>query len=120
MESILTTIKKLLGITEDYTHFDGDLIVHINSVFSILWQLGVGPAKGFAITGAGEKWSDYLPDDSYLIEMVKSYMYLKVRLIFDPPTNGTVTESYNKLASELESRIIYASDPVPDTTEEGT
>ena len=119
MESILTTIKKLLGITEDYTHFDGDLIVHINSVFSILWQLGVGPAKGFAITGVGEKWSDYLPDDSYLIEMVKSYMYLKVRLIFDPPTNGTVTESYNKLASELESRIVYASDPVPNTTEEG-
>ena len=116
MDSILTTIKKLLGLTEDYDHFDTDLIIHINSVFSVLWQLGVGPENGFIITGASETWSDYLPEDTYIVEMVKSYMYLKVRLLFDPPTNGTVTESYNKLASELESRIIYASDPAPKTT----
>lgn len=121
IESILTTIKKLLGITEDYNHFDNDLIVHINSVFSVLFQLGVGPRSGFAITGSGEKWTDYLPGDEIaLIEMVKSYIYLKVRLLFDPPMNGTVTESIKNLASELESRILYVVDPAPDSKlEEG-
>lgn len=115
--SILTTIKKLLGITEDYKHFDLDLTIHINSVFSILNQLGVGPTEGFSITGAEEEWSDFVPDAQIkLIEMLKSYVYLKVRLLFDPPMNSTVTESINKLTSELESRLIYAVDPGPDNT----
>lgn len=73
-ESILTSVKKLLGIDESYTHFDADLIMHINSVFSILGQMGVGPKKGFAISGADEKWSDFLEDDPGRLALVKSYL----------------------------------------------
>jgi hypothetical protein len=89
-ESILTSVKKLLGIDESYTHFDADLIMHINSVFSILGQMGVGPKKGFAISGADEKWSDFLEDDPGRLALVKSYMHLKVRLLFDLPTFATM------------------------------
>lgn len=104
MDSILTSIKKLLGIAEDYTHFDTDIIIHINSVFSILTQLGVGPAEGFFVTDDTAVWSEYIQDDA-AIQMVKTYMYLKVRLIFDPPVNSFVTTSIEKSISELEWRL---------------
>lgn len=102
-ESILTSIKKLLGITEEYTHFDADIIMHINSVFMILMQYGIGPANGFSITGDSEVWSDFLSDATWL-EMVKSYVYLKVKLIFDPTQSGTVIGSIEKLIAEFEWR----------------
>jgi len=102
-ESILTSIKKLLGITEEYKHFDADIIMHINSVFMILMQLGIGPAEGFSITGDSEVWSDFLSDATWL-ESVKSYVYLKVKLIFDPPQSGTVIGSIEKLIAEFEWR----------------
>ena len=109
MESILTSIKKLLGITEEYTHFDADLVIHINSVFMILNQLGVGPSGGFSIAGEYEKWSDFLPDfQDY--EPVKSYMYLKVKLLFDPPLSSSVMESTKSLISELEYRLCTAAE----------
>ena len=76
MESILVSIKKMLGITEEYEHFDADLIMHINSVLMILNQIGVGPSRGFSIKGEDEVWADFIPDDSQL-ELVKSYMHLK-------------------------------------------
>lgn len=104
MDSILTSIKKLLGIAEDYTHFDTDIIIHINSVFSILTQLGVGPADGFFIMDDSAVWSDYIQDDA-AIQMVKTYVYLKVKLIFDPPANSFVTTSIEKSISELEWRL---------------
>lgn len=104
MESILTSIKKLLGITEEYDHFDTDLIIHINSVLAILTQLGVGPSKGFAITDKYQTWGEFVPEGSNL-ELVKSYVFLKVRLLFDPPSSSAVIESSNKLISELEWRI---------------
>lgn len=85
MESILTSIKKMLGITEEYEHFDSDLIMHINSVFMILNQIGVGSSRGFSIKGEDEIWTDFIPDDSRL-ELVKSYMHLKVKLLFRPAT----------------------------------
>ena len=66
MESILTSIKKMLGITEEYEHFDADLVMHINSVFMILTQLGVGPDKGFSISGKDEVWSDFLAEGKNL------------------------------------------------------
>lgn len=110
MDSILKSIKKLLGIDESYTVFDTDVMIHINSVFSILTQLGVGPESGFAITGATETWSDYL-DDEAILEMVKSYMYLKVKKMFDPPQSGIVTNSNDALIAELEWRINVAVDP---------
>jgi hypothetical protein len=105
MDSILTSIKKLLGIVEDYTHFDDDLIMHINSVFSILTQLGVGPSEGFMITGKNETWNDFM--DSSTPESIKTYVHYKVKLLFDPPLSSTVMESMNRLISELEWRLNF-------------
>lgn len=110
MESILTSIKKLLGIAEEYEHFDADIIMHINSVFSILTQLGVGPSNGFSIEDKGAKWRDFIDEDSG-IEMVKSYMHLKVKLLFDPPLSSAVMEAMNQMAKEFEWRLNVAVDP---------
>lgn len=109
MDSILTSIKKLLGIEPDYTVFDTDLIIHINSVFSILNQLGIGPDDGFVISDENSKWDEYI-NGLNNIEMVKTYVYLKVRLIFDPPASGTATECINKQIAELEWRLTSVSD----------
>ena len=84
MDSILTSIKKLLGITEDYENFDADIIMHINSVFMTLRQIGVGPEEGFFIEDKSATWTDFMGDETK-IESVKTYMYMKVRLLFDPP-----------------------------------
>lgn len=110
-ESILTSIKKLLGIDEAYTHFDADLIMHINSVFSILTQMGVGPADGFSISGKGETWESFVPEKSKFA-LVKSYVHLKVKLLFDPPLSSAVIESINRQISEFEWRLFVAADPV--------
>ena len=111
MESILTSIKKLLGIDEDYKHFDQDLIMHINSVLMILTQLGVSPSTGFSIVDETATWEDFLGIDPRF-KSVKSYIYLKVRLLFDPPQSSALIESTNKLISELEWRLFVAADPV--------
>lgn len=105
MESILTSIKKMLGITEEYTHFDADLIMHINSVFVALRQLGVGPKEGFRIEDETSLWSDFISEDDMRFESVKTYIYLKVRLLFDPPLNSAVIESINRISNELEWRL---------------
>lgn len=107
MESILTSIKKLLGIEEDYVHFDVDIIMHINSVLSILTQLGVGPSEGYSIKDANATWDEFITNPAKL-ELVKSYVYLKVRLMFDPPSSSSAIESMKQLISELEFRIIVA------------
>ena len=109
-ESILTSIKKMLGITEEYTHFDQDIIIHINTVLMILHQLGVGPEEGFAITDKTDEWDDFI-GDNVLLELVKSYVYLKVRLIFDPPQSSSIIEAMNRQISEFEWRINVAVDP---------
>lgn len=111
MESILTSIKKMLGIAEEYTHFDADLIMHINSVFAILTQIGVGPSEGFSIEDENDVWEDFITEDSKL-ELVKSYTYMKVKILFDPPLISSVIESMNRMISELEWRIQVAADPV--------
>lgn len=108
-DSILTSIKKLLGIEEAYTHFDTDLIMHINSVFMILTQLGVGPAEGFSITDSDAVWGDFITNENS-VEAVKSYIYLKVKLMFDPPLSGTVSDSMSRTISELEWRLNVAVD----------
>lgn len=113
MESILTSIKKLLGIAEEYTHFDPDIIMHINNAFFTLTQLGVGPSAGFSIDDAEDNWSDFV--DTSRIESVKTYVYLKVRLVFDPPTSSAVIESINRNISELEWRLNVAVDPAEST-----
>lgn len=114
MDSILTSIKKLLGIAEEYDHFDPDIIMHINTVFSVLTQLGVGPSSGFSITDKTAVWSDYVKSDSRL-EMLKSYMYLKVKLLFDPPLGTASIEAINRQISELEWRINVANDRFTET-----
>lgn len=110
-ESILTSIKKLLGIDVGYTHFDPDIIMHINSVFAILTQMGVGPTDGFSIDNADATWNQFISDDLNVFSMVKSYVYLKVRLLFDPPLGSAVIDSINRQISEFEWRLFVAADP---------
>lgn len=110
MESILTSIKKMLGIVEEDTHFDPDIIMHINSVFMILNQLGVGPADGFYIEDDTSTWANFL-EDSTKLQMVKSYMNLKVRLLFDPPTSSTTMKAMEDSIREFEFRLNIAVDP---------
>ena len=105
MDSILTSIKKLLGIAEDQTHFDTDIIIHINSVFMILTQMGVGPEEGFVILDEFTRWTDFIPEEGPNLELVKTYIYLKVRLLFDPPASSTVLASMEKMINEFEWRL---------------
>ena len=107
--SILTSIKKMLGVAEDYTEFDEDIITHINSVFLNLTQLGVGPEEGFMIEDDTAAWEDFI-DDSIKLQAVKTYMYLKVKLLFDPPLSSSVTESFKRMIAELEWRLNVAVD----------
>ena len=112
MESILTSIKKLLGVEESYEHFDQDIIIHINSAFMILTQLGVGPIEGFAIKDKTSVWSDFLPETKKL-ESVKTYIYLRVKLLFDPTAlSSSVIESINRTINELEWRLNVAAENV--------
>ena len=117
MESILTSIKKLLGIEEEYEHFDQDLIIHINSVFMILNQLGVGPSEGFVIEDKTAKWTDFI-EDPVKMQAVKSYVYLKVKLLFDPPLSSAVIESTNRMISEYEWRLNVAAESTQSQGEE--
>lgn len=108
-DSVLTSIKKMLGIVEEYEHFDSDLIMHINSVFSILTQLGVGPSTGFMIEDKNASWKDFISDEAKLM-LVKSYMHLKVKLLFDPPLSSAVLECYKTQISEYEWRLNVAAE----------
>lgn len=110
MDSILLSVKKLLGIEESYTHFDADLIIHINSVFSILNQLGVGPEDGFTVEDKMDLWTDFM-GESPKLNFVKSYVQLKVKLLFDPPDKGSLMDALTRTISELEWRIQVAADP---------
>lgn len=107
-ESILISIKKLLGIAEDYEHFDPDLIMHINTVFMILHQMGVGPKETpFMIEDANAIWDDFIKDVKDL-QPVKTYIALKVKLVFDPPTSSSHLQAINDTIKELEWRLYSA------------
>ena len=112
-DSILESVKKALGITYDYNYFDSQLIMHINSVFLILQQLGVGPRNGYQITSEADVWSDFLgsSESGRPLNLVQSYMYLRVRLLFDPPTNSFLVESMKQQIQEFEWRLNVAVDP---------
>ncbi len=103
-ESILLTTKKLLGIPKEQNDFDTDIIVHINMVLANLAQIGIGPETGFVISGETETWKDFIDEDK-LISQIKTYVYIKVRLVFDPPSNSALTQSFNEQAKELEVRM---------------
>lgn len=108
IQSILDSVKKNLGIGSTYAVFDPDILTHINTTFAVLNQLGVGPKMGFMIEDSDAKWVDYIETDDNL-NMLKTYIYLKVRLAFDPPQTSFAIASLEKQASELEWRLnIYA------------
>lgn len=117
MDSILLSIKKALGIDSDCTDFDPELIMHTNSVLSTLTQIGVGDVNGFAISGVEEKWSDFVADEPKWSQ-IRTYVYTKVRLIFDPPQNSASIEAMNKVANELEWRLYVIADNMRKEMEE--
>lgn len=109
-DSILNTIKKPLGLDPEYTAFDDDIKMHINSIIWKLRQLGVG-VNDFVVTGPTETWEDYLGEDERKMEIVKSFIWMSVRLMFDPPTNASLYAKYDEMIKEYESRIVYDVDP---------
>lgn len=109
MESILTSIKKMLGIIEECTDFDVDIIIHINTALGILSQIGAGPSNGFSISDKTSVWTDFIGDQTNL-EFVKTYVYLKVKMVFDPPASSSMEKTYKEMISELESRISVVVD----------
>jgi hypothetical protein len=104
MESILTSIKKLLGIAEEFTEFDVDIIMHINTALMVLTQLGIGPSEGFEIEDDTATWNDLISDYGKH-QAVKTYIYLKVKLVFDPPLSSAVIAAYNEQIKEYEWRL---------------
>jgi hypothetical protein len=102
--SILTSTKKILGIAEDYTVFDLDIITHINTAFSTLTQLGVGPSEGFMIEDAEAVWPEFIVED-FQYNSVKSYVFLKVKQLFDPPQTSYLITATEKQIQELEWRL---------------
>lgn len=114
--SILTSTKKLLGIDEEYTHFDLDVITSINSCLSTLNQLGVGPVEGFSIEDATAEWEDFVGEDSRM-NLVRSYVYMKTRVVFDPPTTGFFLTALQEQIKEAEWRLntfVEVDNYVPD------
>ena len=111
MDSILTSIKKLLGISEDDHYFDETIVMHINEAFMVLTQIGVGPSSGFVVTDDTTPWSDFIPDESAVrAEWIKTYIYLRVKLMFDPPSNQALLQSINNQISEYEWRLHVAAE----------
>lgn len=115
MESILNSVKKMLGIMQDYTVFDEDIIMHINSVFFVLNQLGIGPSTGYSIKDDTNTWSEFILERTD-IESVKSYIYLKVKLLFDPPSSSALLDAINRQITEIEWRLSIIQD---DLSKEG-
>lgn len=109
MDSILLSVKKMIGIPNDYDVFDTDIILHINTVFDSLNQMGVGPEEGFSISDSSTEWSEFLTFGKNS-EMVKTYMYLKVRMLFDPPSNGTLSNVLSEQIKEYEWRLLIFAD----------
>lgn len=104
MDSVLTSVKKVLGIDEEYEHFDVDILMHINSVLMTLEQLGIDNAYGQPVVNKETQWTDII-ENLLRLEAVKTYVCLKVKMIFDPPTSSAVIESYDKTIRELEWRL---------------
>lgn len=103
-ESILDSTKKILGLDADYDPFDLDVLTHINAAFSILNQLGVGPAEGFYISDKDDTWDDFVCPPNQL-HLVKTYVYLKVRILFDPPSTSFLLDTYGNQIKEYEWRL---------------
>lgn len=113
-DSILLSIKKLIGLDRDYDAFDDDMIIHINSVFMVLSQIGVGDKTVFAISGETETWDDFFSACKVSLDasLLKSYIYLKVKLLFDPPSTGVLHEAMERQIAEFEWRLNAQCDPM--------
>ena len=111
MDSILSSVKANLGIPEDDYFFDHSLIVHINSIFSILRQIGCGPSEGYEISSNENAWDEFLQNEPQKLQLVKTYMAMRVRQLFDPPANGTVAQALERQTAEMEWRISTICDP---------
>lgn len=116
-ESILLSVKKMLGLDKDYDVFDPELIIHINSVFGTLHQLGVGPEDQFRISGDSETWSEF-DTEGEQVDEVKTYVYLRVRLLFDPPSSSFVLSSFKEQLQELEWRLNVKADEIKGIEDE--
>jgi hypothetical protein len=108
-ESILESTKKILGLPAAHTAFDPDISTHINATFSTLYQMGIGPSSGFMIADTDDVWNDFLPNGP-ILNLVKSYMYLKVRMLFDPPGTSFAQTAMNDQIAEFENRILLANE----------
>lgn len=111
MDSILTTTKKMLGLEEEITDFDSDIIVFINSAIYTLRQIGIGPKTNFIVNSSKETYDDFLGEGSNLVSEVKTYIFYKTKLAFDPPTNSIVTEVLKQSIEESEWRLSIQSNP---------
>ncbi len=118
MESILTSIKKMIGVDMTYTYFDPEIIMHINTALSALTQLGVGPSEGFSIQDENAIWSDFIGNDPNL-DNVKTYVGLKVKIFFDPPQSSAHIEAINRQCDELEFRILVTVNPRKEEIQNG-
>lgn len=108
-ESILTSVKKMLGISEDDTAFDTEIIIYINTTFMLLKQIGIGPSSGYRIDDANALWADFISSE-YMLGDIQTYVYARVRMLFDPPTNSVLT-SLDSIIRELEWRLNVEVDP---------
>lgn len=118
MTGILETVRKLVGAGDSESPYDQDLLIHINSTLSTLNQIGAGPTEGF-IADSTSQWTEFIPADSKKLEMIKSYVCLKVRLVFDPPASSSAQEAMNRTVDQYEWRIQLEVDPEPVIPIEG-
>lgn len=109
-DSILDSVKKRIGPSAEYDYYDPDIIMDINSTFMILNQMGIGPEKPFSISDRMDTWDDFMPEGE-IPELVKTYIYMKVKLMFDPPLSSSVATAMNEQIKEMEWRLNVAVDP---------
>ena len=120
MDSILTSIKKLCGMGEDYTYYDEDLVMYINDVFTTLARLGVGPSKGFSISDDTAEWNDFLDEEKYplLLNKVKTYVKRKCQLQFDPPQSSAHLNALTDMIAEDEWRLVEIAESLGEENSE--
>lgn len=121
IESILASIKKMLGLDDNYTPFDADVLIHINSAFMTLCQMGIGPKEGFTVTDNSQTWGDFLTNN-VMLGGVKTWVYLQVKMLFDPPSNSFVMDAYKTQAEQILWRLNVQAESVeemPFMREEG-
>lgn len=114
-DSILVSIKKMLGLDDEYTPFDTDVLIHINNAFMTLCQMGIGPKDGFEVTDYHQTWSDFLTND-VMLGGVKTWVYLQVKMLFDPPANSFVMDAYKTQSDQILWRLNVQAESAEEMT----